>query len=179
MHCKKNYARLLLLGCACVTLSAFASSATPGKVIAGYVEKVTLMPMRITLSAKLDTGALTSSIHAQSIERFKKGDEKWVRFTLNVKDSKDESHTVQLERPLVRRVKIKEDEDRHDSRLVVMLRLCFDGRPTKAQFTLNDRSNYLYPVLLGRRFLEGRAVVDPELSFQTQRACDLPVNTDS
>lgn len=150
---------------------AAASSRTPGKTIAGYVEKMTLKPWDVTVSAKLDTGALTSSIHAQQIERFRKDDEKWVRFTLVLEDSKNVVHRIPVERPLERRVKIKEDDDEHDRRLVVLLDFCFDGREHSAQFTLNDRSNYLYTVLLGRRFLEGVAVVDPAESFLTQRNC--------
>lgn len=150
---------------------AAADSRTPGKVIAGYVEKLTLKPWNHTVSAKLDTGALTSSIHATDVERFKKDGEKWVRFTLDLEDTDDNQHSMTVERPLERRVKIKEDDDDHDRRLVVKLDICFDGREHAVQFTLNDRSNYLYQVLLGRRFLKDVAIVDPSASFLTQRNC--------
>lgn len=164
-------ALVVALSIALLPTAGQASSRTPGKVIAGYVEKLTIKPWDVTVSAKLDTGALTSSIHAEDVERFKKDDEKWVRFTLVLKDSKDKLHRIPAERPLERRVKIKEDDDNHDRRLVVALDFCFDGRERSAQFTLNDRSNYLYPVLLGRRFLEDVAIVDPAASFLTQRNC--------
>lgn len=148
-----------------------ASSRTPAKVIAGWVEKITFTPFDVTVSAKLDTGAATSSINAQDIELFRGPDgRRWVRFTLVLKDTRDEVHRITLERPRERRVRIKEDEG-HDRRPVVSLEFCFDGRPNSAQFTLNDRSAYIYPVLLGRSFLAGKAVVDPELTFQTRRDC--------
>ena len=56
---------------------AAASDPTPepepvGKIIGGWVEKVVMLPSQVRVSAKLDTGARTSSIHAEEIERFEK-----------------------------------------------------------------------------------------------------------
>ena len=39
------------------------------KQIAGWVERITMLPSRALAVAKLDTGAKTSSIHAEDIER--------------------------------------------------------------------------------------------------------------
>jgi len=68
-------------------------------------------------------------------------------------------------------VRIKDHDDASDRRAVVELELCIDGRTERTQFTLADRSRFLYPVLLGRRFLGGRFVVDPGQTFLTSSTC--------
>ena len=148
-----------------------ADSRTPGKVIAGWVEKMTVLPWDIVVSAKLDTGALTSSIYAEDIERFEKDDERWVRFTLVLEDADDEGPRIETEAPLTRSVRIKDHDDPSSRRAVVELEFCFDGRRRRTQFSLADRGSFIYPVLLGRRFLEDVAVVDPAATFMTQAAC--------
>lgn len=46
----------------------------------GWIEQSWLMPERMQAKAKLDTGALTSSLDARNIHRYKKDGERWVRF---------------------------------------------------------------------------------------------------
>ncbi|MBL4851707.1 MAG: ATP-dependent zinc protease [Gammaproteobacteria bacterium] len=149
----------------------YASSDNPGKVIAGWVEKISLKDQSYVLKAKLDSGAETSSIHAEDIELFKHEGKRWVRFKLLLEDTDGKAMTLALEKKRARRVKIKQHNGVHDSRPVVELDICFDGRPYAVEFTLADRSEFIYPVLLGRRFLAGVAVVDPEATFLTQARC--------
>ena len=112
----KNWSRicsrlsLILL----VLLSAsqtYANSKTQGKVIAGWVEKISLpesgaSSKAVTVKAKLDTGAETSSIHAEDIQTFTRGGKTWVDFTLVLKDSQGKVHRVAQKKPRKRRVKI-------------------------------------------------------------------------
>ena len=86
-------AAILLL----VTPLAAGSSAEPGKVIAGWIEKISLVEHPLTLKAKLDTGARTSSIHAINVEQFKRDDTRWVRFDLVLQDINDKQHTLHME----------------------------------------------------------------------------------
>jgi len=150
---------------------SYGSSKDPGKVIAGWVEKISLSEQPFVIKAKLDTGAKTSSIHAINVEKFSRDDRSWVRFDLILEDEAGEQHTVHMEKPRVRRVRIKIADGDHDRRSVVKLELCFDGRKRKAEFTLANRSEYIYSVLLGRDFLEGIAVVDPQSAFLTMARC--------
>lgn len=154
-----------------VSPDLLADSRTPGKVIAGWVEKVTMLPSNVVVSAKLDSGAKTSSIHAENLERFKKDGESWVRFQLVLDDADDKTHRIDMELPVARRVKIKREEREHDRRVVVNMDFCFDGRKRTAEFSLNDRSKFIYPVLLGREFLKGIALIDPDQVFLTQANC--------
>ena len=139
-----------------------------GKVIAGWIEKVTVPSIRDEpIKAKLDSGANTSSIHATKIDQFERDGDDWVRFTFV---DKDDTQT-ELERPMVRGVKIKDLDGGADRRPVVELDMCFDGRMHKTQFTLSDRSGFNYRILLGRRFLKGVAVIDPDETYLTKDHC--------
>lgn len=160
----------LLLSIAC--LLANADSKTPGKVIAGYVEKVVIENQDFNTKAKLDTGAKTSSIYASNIERYRKNGQRWVRFTLMIEDSKNNLKKTVLEKQRSRKVKIKDNDGEHEVRPVVELDICFNGRHYTTEFTLADRQQYIYTVLLGREFLEGVAIVDPEEAFLTLGACE-------
>lgn len=151
--------------------SVMAGSKTPGKVIAGWVEKVTVVSADSVTKAKLDTGAKTSSIYAINVENFERKGQRWTKFDLVVTDSDDNEKVVSLERKRVRKVRIKGEGSDYERRSVVMLPVCFDGRRYEVEFTLADRKNYIYPVLLGREFLKGRVVVDSEATFLTKAAC--------
>ncbi|MFE8071424.1 RimK/LysX family protein [Marinobacteraceae bacterium S3BR75-40.1] len=155
-----------------LAFAAVADSTTPGKVISGWVEKISFEKVDGVIKAKMDTGANTSSIYADSVERFEKDDEEWVRFEVVLEDVDDEEHRVEMERPVARNVRIKNHDGNHDRRAVVELDFCFDGRRREAEFTLADRSEYIYPVLLGRNFINGVAVIDVEHTFLTQARCE-------
>jgi hypothetical protein len=150
---------------------SLGSSQDPGKVIAGWIEKISLVEHPLTIKAKLDTGAKTSSIHAINVEQFKKDGDRWVRFDLLLTDVNDKQHTIHMETPKARRVRIKNTDGDHDRRAVVELEICFDGRKHVTEFTLANRAEYIYDVLLGREFLQGIAVIDPENTFLTQAGC--------
>lgn len=148
-----------------------ASRKTPAKVVAGWVEKIVVEKQNFTVKAKLDTGAKTSSIFAQDITLFKKNKKRWVRFTLVLLTDNKVQKKITLEKPRARRVKVKEHNGKHDHRPVVDLEICFNGRVYTTEFTLTDRSAFIYPVLLGRAFLSKRAIIDAEKTFRTLATC--------
>ncbi|MEN8260862.1 MAG: RimK/LysX family protein [Pseudomonadota bacterium] len=137
----------------------------------GWIEPVILIPWGVQFKAKLDSGAKTSSIHAKQVERFEKDGEPWVRFVIPV-ESKRKKRTgkMQVERPLVRDVRIKRHKTSSYARPVVSLEFCMNGQDYVTQFNLIDRSGFNYPVLLGRRFLKDVAVIDPAAVFLSDRA---------
>ena len=132
------------------------------KLVMGWLESVYLKPWNLRVTAKLDTGAKTSSVHADQIDHFTKDGHEWVRFTLV--GSEDKKPLV-VERPLVRTAYIKERGARSSKRDVVKLSLCKNGRDYETEFTLVDRSNFNYPLLLGRSFLQDVALIDAAETF--------------
>lgn len=165
----KHFATILLI--VNLAFPVIISSKEPAKVIAGWVENVHIENQDYKVKAKLDTGAKTSSIHATNIESFKINEEKWVRFTLSLVDSKENRHKINIEKPRSRKTSIKNHDGSPDKRYVVELQICFNGRTFTTEFTLADRSEYIYDVLLGRQFLKNVAVIDPDETFLTLAEC--------
>lgn len=156
------------------TSFAAAGQNLPGKVIAGWVENISFADNDIVIKAKLDTGAKTSSIFAEEIKKYKRDGQYWVDFTLVLQDKHEKIYKLPMSTPRARKVRIKNHDGDHDRRAVVEIEFCFDGRARKAEFTLANRSEYIYPVLLGRAFLKQVAIVDPGATFLTKATCQAP-----
>jgi hypothetical protein len=155
-----------------LSATCHAGAAAPGKVTAGWLETIYLTELPDSeTKAKLDTGAETSSINAHNIADITRDGRPWVRFELDLKDRQGKVRTLTLDRPRLRNVLIKERDGKPGRRPVVTLEICFSGNLYQAEFTLADRSEFNYPVLLGRRFLAGVAVVDPQSTYLTQPDC--------
>lgn len=131
-------------------------------VTMGWLESVYIKPWGLKVTAKLDTGAKTSSIHASVIEHFRKNDDDWVKFDLIDQDA---GKKITVEKPLIRTAYIKERKAGASKRDVVMMSLCKNGKVHDTEMTLVDRSNFNYPLLLGRSFLKGVAYVDSGATF--------------
>ncbi len=128
--------------------------------IYGWREDVLINGVQEKLKAKLDTGALTSSIHAEEKELFERDGKKWVRFIVTDPGVKKPVRT-RIEAPLVRIAHIKEPGGETTSREVVRLSFLIGDRKMRGEFTLNNRSNMLAPVLIGRNTIKDLGWVDP------------------
>src|SRR5690606_17196268 len=143
----------LLLGSEPITtaIASTAVSTDEAPAVLGWVEKIKIMPLGAVVSAKLDSGALTSSMHATDIDYFERDGEEWVRFRIDVEDSARDKPVSQLfERPLVRDQTVRGAGGR-DERPVVLLEICIGDVVYQEQFALRDRDAMNYPALLGRR----------------------------
>lgn len=145
-----------------------AREATP-KLIAGYVENTIVFPGKLKIHAKLDTGAENSSLNAQDIEHFRRGEADWVRFSV----TNDEGETVSFERPVIRTAKIKRHAAKKQERPVISLGICLDSIYKDVEVNLIDRSGFSYQMLIGRSFLEGDFLIDPEHRFMLQSSCEV------
>ncbi len=133
------------------------ASAFAGMYVFGEAEKVSVLPQGFTYQARLDTGATTTSIHALEISEFVRDGKKWVRFSLLNPDTKEK---VEVEKPLARTASIKRHGTEDQKRPVVKLKLEMGPVEKVCEVSLTDRSNFEYPVLIGRNFMTGKAVVD-------------------
>lgn len=134
-------------------------SADPIQVY-GWREYILIKGVAEKLKAKLDTGALTCSIHAEEKELFERDGKKWVRFIVTDPGLKKPVRT-RIEAPLVRIAKIKEPGGQSVSREVVRLSFQIGERKMRGEFTLNNRVNMLSPVLIGRGMIKDLGWVDP------------------
>lgn len=150
---------------------AVPAAEAKAKDIFGYVERVEVGRHEIGLKAKLDTGAATSSLDAQDIRRLvrRSTGERLVEFTVHDPES---GESLRLKKPLVRLVRIKQHDGSHQVRPVVAIDICLGDHYDRVEVSLIDRSEFLYPMLLGRSALEGRVLVDPELTFTQEPRCE-------
>lgn len=138
----------------------------------GWVEKATLEPWGVEVKAKLDSGALTSSLDARDIEVFDKEGEEWVRFRLRLEDeASGETFTERMELPLYRDLRVRGAGGR-DERPVVLLKVCLGDTVYEEQFGLRDREEMHYPLLLGRRSIGHLGLLDVRETFLNEPDCD-------
>lgn len=144
---------------------AKATTFNKDKVLVGGLEYIYIPSSKITLKARIDTGAKTTSIHAVDVKEFERDGKRWVKFKLL--SGKD--RFVEKALPIVRTVRIKQDADEQSQRrYVVKMTINLGTLSQLVEVTLNDRSNLLYPVLIGRNYLTGVAVVDVSSKYLTK-----------
>ncbi|CAM3084870.1 ATP-dependent Zn protease [Ectopseudomonas mendocina] len=169
-----NLSLLQRIAAICLVLLATPFSATPADKtprILGWVEEGLLLPEKVAVKMKLDTGALTSSMDARDLELFERDGEKWVRFNVELKDSNTgKSVSIPFERRVERNIKVR-GAGGAERRPVVSMQMCIGDQVYDEQFSLNDRDKMLYPVLIGRRTLEHLGAVDASRTFTLEPRC--------
>ncbi len=131
------------------------------KLIIGELEEVYLPIHKIGLKARIDTGASTTSVHALDIVAFERDGKKWVRF--DMPDRLGVRRTIK--RPIERSVRIKRHGMESQERYVVKMRLNLSSVSKFVEVSLTDRTNYKYPVLIGRNYLTDGIIVDVSKRF--------------
>lgn len=155
--------RQLTIGVLFFTLINHVNAQAP--MVSGWVEHVMLVSSRTMLQAKLDTGAKTSSIHAKNIKTYNKEGQSWVAFDMPNENGVAEHFVSKV----VRTVLIKRHNLPSARRFVVELPICMNGEIYEAEFTLSNRENYIYPVLLGRTFLKNKFIINPAKKFRLKQ----------
>ncbi|MGL5030010.1 MAG: ATP-dependent zinc protease family protein [Aeromonas sp.] len=151
--------------------SAWAATAAAKSTNYGWIEKGLILPIKVAVKMKLDTGALSSSLDARSIVHFERNGQQWVRFMLMVNDMNSGKRvTHQFERRVERTVTVR-GAGGIDTRPLVTMSICVGRKVFKEGFTLRDRSEMNYPVLLGRSLLDQLGPVDTRRTFTTEPRC--------
>ena len=145
------------------------------KIVAGWVENVYIADLDTKLKAKLDTGATTSSMRAEvlNVVHVENGAPRRVVFQVTGADGK----TSTLERRLLRWVRIKSKKtSTYYRRPVVDMEFCIAGRRVHSEVNLAPRTDFIYPILVGRNMLrDANIVVDADRTFTTHAHCpDVP-----
>ena len=148
-----------------------AEKGKKAKVIIGRLETVHIKEARIALTGKVDTGTQSSSLHAHGITLFTRDGKDYVRFSIDADDGNGTRQAVTLERPLVGLATFKDNARDAPVRPIVILGLCIGKLYRRTQVNLADRGHFEYPLLIGRRFLFGHAVVDTAKKFTAKPAC--------
>ena len=136
-----------------------ASPAEPQKYTSiGEIEWAFIEPGNVALEARIDTGAETSSIHAEDIQLIEKDGTRWVRFSLTHPET---NVKMPLERRLHRRILVKQKVgDVEDRRYVIRMWVTLGDSRTWLDLSLSDREGFEFPLLIGRNMLMDAFVVD-------------------
>ena len=127
--------------------------------IVGGVETTYVLPINMPFHARMDTGAETSSIDAKNLKPFERDGEKWIFFDVINRKNGEAHH---FEKPVKRKTGIVRSQ-KSERRYVVQMKVKMGKELIDAEFTLNDRANFDYQVLIGRNIINGRFIIDPTL----------------
>lgn len=130
------------------------------KKIIGRLEIVDLPSWDIeNIEAKIDTGAYSSSLHCHNIYEFKKGDESWVKF--NLLDPEHPSYNDRLfSMPILDIREVKSSNGQTELRVFIKTKISFFDEEYPIELSLTNRSEMKYPLLIGRKFLRKKFLVD-------------------
>lgn len=138
---------------------------TDDKTVLGALEHVYLDPPGLEFSARIDSGARTSSVNAMDIVEFERDGKPFVKFNLT---NPQTGELIEITRRLRRHVKIKERGDREAQRRpVVRMRVLIANISEQIDFTLENRSKFKHQVLIGRNLLSDLAIVDVSKKYTT------------
>jgi hypothetical protein len=135
------------------------------KMVIGWREWVQLPDLGVSeMKAKVDTGADNSSLHAFNLERFERDGVEYVRFEIHPKQ-RSRKPSINCEAPLAMEKKVKNPGGRTELRPVIRTRVVVAGEELEALINLTSRDEMGFRMLLGRRAVRNRFVIDPGRSY--------------
>lgn len=135
----------------------------PGLII-GRFDKIDLPDFgAYDIEAKIDTGAYSSAIHCAKIKVVKEGDKKKISFHIL------DSHIPSVENrryvtSRFRKKKVRSSSGHVTKRYFIETYIVLFGQRILAEFSLSDRETMRFPILLGRKLLKNRFLVDVALT---------------
>jgi len=134
------------------------------KRVVGWKENAALPDLNVkNVIAKVDTGANLASIDASDIKIVSRENVKYVKF----KVMKRNNTVRKTSAPLEGYKRIKSSNGDVERRPYIKTTLLMDGISKKIELTLTDRGPMEYTMLIGRKALGRRWVVNPSISFST------------
>jgi hypothetical protein len=131
----------------------------------GWREWVALPEFGIAqIKTKIDTGARSSALHAETLDPYTKGGENWLMFTVQPKQKQSdlviECHALIKDRRMV------SDSGGHKQRrYVIETQLLFGHHLIQAEITLTNRDSMRFRMLLGRTAMNKHFFIDPNASY--------------
>ena len=135
------------------------------KKVVGWKEQVALPDLKIkSVIAKIDTGANVATIDADDIKFVTRKNVKYVKFTV-----KKRNNTVRkTSAPLAGFKRIRSSNGDVERRPYIKTDILMDGITKNIELTLTDRGPMDYTMLIGRKALGRRWIVNPSISFMTK-----------
>lgn len=132
----------------------------------GWEEWLSLPDLGLAaLYAKVDTGARTSALHADDVERFRDADGvEHVRFTIRPSPDRPRLKRV-CEAPIIDDREVTSSNGQTETRPVIATDMVIGSVRKRIQITLTNRETMSYRMLLGRSAIGEDALIAPNRSF--------------
>ncbi len=111
------------------------------------------------VEAKIDTGAYTSSIHCSEINLLERDGKQVLSFHILDDQIPGLTQREFIAESFLQK-KIKNSFGQSEERFVIKTAIRVFGHTFETYFSLSNRDNLKYPILLGRKFLRKRFIVD-------------------
>ncbi len=135
------------------------------KPVIGQAEWVGLPDLGIAkIKTRIDTGARTSALHAFDIEKFHKSRWPYLRFKVYTGDTK-RSRVAECESRLMDERLVRNTGGQTEQRYVIQTRMIIGSQDFVCDLSLADRKQMKFNMLLGRRAMHSRFLVDPDHVF--------------
>jgi len=124
------------------------------------------------IDVKIDTGAYSSSIHCRDIKLGKRNDKKVISFVL-LDPSHEKYHGKRFTSSTFKEKLVKSSNGISEKRYVITSDVLIFGEKYKVELSLTERGEMRFPILIGRKLLMGKFLVDTaktDLSFKNKNS---------
>ena len=144
-------------------MTSMASESTLATI--GWREWVALPDLNLpALKAKVDTGARTSALHAFLIEPYHKDGIDMLRFLIHPIQLNDKLE-IECHAPVFDFREVTDSGGHREMRYVIQSQVVIGEIAFPIEMTLTNRDTMRFRMLLGRRAMEDRFLVDPGASY--------------
>ena len=130
------------------------------KITIGRIDKADFPKLILEdIDLKIDSGAYTSSIHCSDIEEITIDNESFIKFTLldpehpfyNNKEFTSKNYTSKI---------VKSSNGISEKRFMIQTEITIFNTTFSIYLTLSERKDMKFPILLGRKFLNKKFLID-------------------
>lgn len=134
------------------------------KLTIGKKDKADFPELKLfDLDIKIDTGAYTSSIHCHKIKETIEDGTKYIEFQLLDPSHKDYNHKKFKVKNFTEK-KIRSSNGKGEKRYIIKTKIFIFEKAYTIELSLSERSAMRFPVLIGRKLLNNKFIVDTSLS---------------
>lgn len=129
------------------------------KMVLGETEILTIDDFSTSLDAFMDTSSAYSFLDARDLQIYTKEGKKWAKFKMKVNGENQAGKSFEAQ--VIRFDRVKHTSEKSlVRRPVIKMKVTLGNFNKELELNLMSRKRYTYPLLIGRNFFDGIAVVD-------------------